>query len=84
MTHTEDTMIPAQMAALVDAAFLTRHPLTYFDTAMATFRMIGRDADAAATAVMGWLYAEGEIELLMSLRATWKGGQVRNPESILG
>ena len=84
MTHAEDTLTPAQMAALVDAAFQTRHPLAYFDTAMATFRAIRRDADAAATAMMGFLYAEGEIELLMSLRATWKRGQVRDPESILG
>ncbi len=84
MTHVEDTLTPAQMAALMDAAFRTRHPLTYFDTAMATFRTIGRDVDAAATAMIGFLYAEGEIELLMSLRTTWKRGQVRDPESVLG
>ena len=76
-------MTPAQMAALVDVALRSRYPLTYFDTAMATFRMIGRDTDATSTAVMGRLYAEAEIELLMSLRATWKRGEVRNPESVL-
>ena len=83
MPQAED-MTPAQMAALVDAASQSRHPLSYFDTTMATFRTIGREADAAATAMMGSLYADGEIELLMTLRATWKRGQAQNPESILG
>ncbi len=84
MAHAELTMTPTQMAALMDAALQSRHSLTYFDMAMTTFRMIGRDADASATAVMGFLYAEGEIELLMRLRATWKLGRVRDPESVIG
>ena len=83
MIHAEDILTPAQMAALVDTALQSRYPLTYFDTTMATFRAIGRDTDATATAMMGCLYAEGEIEILMSLRATWKRGEVRNPESVL-
>ena len=77
-------MTPHQMAALVDAALRTRHPLTYFDTAMAIFRTIGRDEDATATAVMGCLYAEGEIERLMVLRAAWRMGRARHPADVVG
>ena len=84
MAEAEHRMIPAQMAALVDAAFRTHHPLTFLDVAMATFRMLGRSADASATAAMGFLYSEGEIEILMRLRATWKLGFVRDPESVIG
>lgn len=83
MTEAELRMTPAQMAALLDAALRTRHPLTYLDTAMATFRTIGRDADASATAVLGCLYAEGEIELLMALRSTWRLGHARDPASVV-
>ncbi len=67
------------MAGLVDAAFRSPHPLTFFDTAVVTFRMIGRREDATATAWMGCLLAEGEIETLMSLRAMWRQGHARNP-----
>ena len=84
MPHAEDTMTPAQMAALVDAAFQSRHPLTYFDTTMATFRAIGRETDATVAAMMGFLYADREIELLMSLRAKWKRGQALNREYTFG
>lgn len=84
MAEDEHRMTPVQMAALVDAAFRSRHPLTFLDVAMATFRMVGRDVDASATAAMGFLYAEGEIEILMRLRATWKLGYVRDPESVIG
>ena len=84
MAKNELRMRPVQMAALMDAAFRIRNPLTFLDVAMATFRMIGRDADASATAAIGFLYAECEIELLMRLRATWKLGRVRDPESVIG
>lgn len=83
MIQAEITLTPEQLAGLVDAAFQSRYPLPYLDTAMATFRMVGRNSDASAIALMGFLYAEGEIELLMSLRATWRRGQIRDPESIL-
>jgi hypothetical protein len=83
MIHTENTLTPEQLAGLVDVALQNRHTLSYLDTAMATFRMVGRNSDASAIALLGFLYAEGEIELLMRLRATWKLGRIRNAESIL-
>lgn len=67
------------MAALVDAALSNRDALIFLDSVMVTFRMLGRTKDATATAWMGCLLAEGEIEALLSLRATWKRGQARNP-----
>lgn len=79
----ERQMTPTQMATLVDTAFRNRHSLTYLDTTMATFRMIGRNIDADAVALMGCLYAEDEIELLMRLRASWKSGEARHPDTIL-
>ena len=84
MIPAEDVMGPAQMAALLDAALRVADPLSYLDTTAMTFRALGRGKDARATAWMGCLYAEGEIELLMSLRATWRMGRVRSPESIVG
>lgn len=45
--------------------------------------MIGRNDDAEATAVLGCLYAEGEIELLLSLRATWRRSEERCPFAAL-
>ena len=83
MTHVEDTMTPAQMAALIDTAFRNRHSLTYLDMTMTTFRMIGRCADAEIVALMGCLYAGDEIELLMRLRASWKRGEPRHPRTVL-
>lgn len=83
MTHAQDVMTPAQMAALVNTAFAMRHPLTYLDTTMSTFRAVGRDADAHVVALIGCLYAEREIELLMRLKAAWKLGQAMDPESVI-
>ena len=84
MIPAEDAMGPAQMAALLDAALRVADPLSYLDTTAMTFRALGRGDDARAATWMGCLYAEGEIELLMSLRATWKMGRIRSPESIIG
>ena len=84
MAEAEHEMTPAQMAALLDAALRCGHPLTYLDTTIATYRMLGRANDATTTALMGRLYAEGEIELLMSLRAAWKRGEVRSPADMVG
>ena len=84
MIPAEDAMGPAQMAALLDAAFRVSDPISYLDITAMTFRALGRVEDAKAAAWMGCLYAEGEIELLMSLRATWRMGRVRSLESIIG
>ncbi len=73
------TMTPAQMAVLVDAALSNRDPRTFLDSAAVTFRMLGRTGDATATAWIGCLLAEGEIEVLLSLRAAWRQGHARNP-----
>jgi hypothetical protein len=75
-------MTPYQMASLLDAAFRSLHPLTFLDTAALTFRMIGREADNVSTAWIGCLYAEGEMELLMSLRAAWERGEERCPRKV--
>ena len=84
MTVPAHQMTPSQMVVLLDAAFRVADPLAYLESAAMTFRMIDRSEDARAIAFMGCLLAEGEIELLMSLRATWKMGRVRSPESIVG
>ena len=73
------TMTPAQMATLVDAAFSNLHPLSLLDSAAVTFRMLGRTGDATATAWIGCLLAEGELEVLLSLRAAWRQGHARDP-----
>ncbi len=72
-------MSPTQMASLVDAALRCLHPLCFLDSAVMTFKVLGRNEDATATAWMGCLLAEGEIEALLNLRATWKRGQARSP-----
>lgn len=74
-----DTMTPAAMAALVDAAFRCPHTLVFLDTVVATFKMVGRDDDATATAWIAHLYACEEIEVLLRLRAAWRRGFTRNP-----
>ncbi len=73
------TMTPEQMATLVDAALSNRDPRTFLDSAAVTFRMLGRTGDATATTWICCLLAEGEIEVLLSLRATWRRGLARNP-----
>lgn len=72
-------MTPAQMAALVDAAFRSSHPLTFLDATVTTFKVFGRDSDAATVAWMGYLLNKGEVEALMSLRAAWRRGEARSP-----
>lgn len=72
-------MTPAQMASLVDAAFRSPHPLAFFDSAAMTFRMIGRLVDCTTVAWIGCLYAEGEMEILMGLKAAWRRGEERCP-----
>ena len=73
-------MTPSQMVSLIDAAFRAPHPLSFFESAGTIFNMIGRREDGTATAWIGCLYAEGEIELLMSLRAAWQRGENRCPK----
>lgn len=82
--HPEPRMTPAQKTALVDAALRARHPLSFLDSAVVTFNLIGRHEDGATTAWMGCLYAEGEIEILLSLRAAWKRGEDRCPKMAAG
>ena len=77
---TELRMTPPQMAAFVDAALQAPHPLSFFDAAVSAFRLVGRQADSTTSAWIGCLYAEGEIELLMSLRASWRRGEDRCPK----
>ena len=79
MFDSEPTMTPSQMAALVDAALGAQHPLSFFDSAVATFNVIGRHRDGTAAAWIGCLYAENEIELLLSLRSAWRRGEDRCP-----
>lgn len=68
------------MVSLLDAAFQAPNPLSFLESASGTFNMIGRRADGTATAWIGCLYAEGEIELLMSLRAAWQRGEHSCPK----
>lgn len=70
---------PQQMAALLDTAMGLPHPLTYLDNVASVFGNLGRHADARAVATVGCLVAENEIEILMSLRAAWRRGEVRDP-----
>lgn len=79
--HPEPRMTPAQKIALINAALRAPHPLSFFDSAAMTFNMIERRGDGSTTAWIGCLYAEGEIEVLMSLRAAWQRGEDQCPEA---
>ncbi len=68
MYTTRQKMTPAQLAALVDEALRTHHPLSFLDSAVVTFKTIGRHEDGTAAAWIRCLYAEGEIEAIMCLR----------------
>ena len=78
MPLTELKMTPVQLAALVDAAFRTPHPLSFLDAAVLTLKTVGRHGDGTTTAWIACLYAEGEIEAVMSLRAAWRRGEDRS------
>ena len=81
--HTvERKMTPAQLAAFVDAALRSPHPLSFFDAAVMTFKMIGRHEDGTAAAWIGCLYAEGEIEAVMRLRAAWRRGEDKSSAQV--
>lgn len=79
MTDTELKMTAQQRASLLDAALGGPHPLAFLDSAVMTLEMVGRHEDGTAAAWIGCLYAEGEIELLMGLRAAWRRGEDRSP-----
>lgn len=79
MSVVEPEMTAARLASLVDAAFRTPHPLTFRDAVVTTLKTIGRHADGATTAWIGCLYAEGEVEVLMGLRAAWLRDEHRSP-----
>ncbi|RYB01448.1 hypothetical protein [Lichenibacterium ramalinae] len=72
-------MTPPQMAKLLDAALSMPDPLSYLDGTVSLFKVFGRNADANAAAWIGCLYAEGEIEVLMSLRWEWRRGRHKSP-----
>ena len=82
--HPELRMTPAQKITLTDAALRAPQPLSFLDSAVTTFNMIGRHHDGFTTAWIGCLYAEGEIEALMSLRAAWQRGEDQCPEAAAG
>ena len=84
MAYAEREMAPHQMLRLVDAAFRSPCPIAFLDSAVQTFRMIKRHKDATAVALLGCLFAEREIELLMTLWSAWKRGHARTPESVIG
>ena len=73
------TMTPVQMATLVDAALGNLCPLSFLDSAAVTFRMLGRVKDATTATWIGCLLVEGEIEVLLNLRAAWRQGHAPNP-----
>jgi hypothetical protein len=77
------TMTPAQMAALLEAAMRLPAPLTYLDGAVSLFKVLGRHEDAKATAWMGCLFAEGEIEVLLTLRTAWRRGEAKSPSEAM-
>lgn len=78
MVHDELTMTPAQKASLVDSAFRHPCPLDFLDAAVMTLRMVGRTADCTTAAWIGCLLVEGEMEILMGLRAAWRRGEDRS------
>lgn len=77
--NSPNRMGPGAMASLLDAALRCPHTLVFLDTVVATFKMLGRNEDAAATAWIAHLYDHDEVEALLSLRATWQSGLARNP-----
>lgn len=79
MSHDEPTMTVTQKASLVDAAFRHSSPLDFLDAVMVTLRTVDRPKDAMTAAWLGCLYAEGELEILMGLRAAWRRGEDRSP-----
>lgn len=78
-SNTPQPMTSAQMAGLVDAAFRSPRPETFLSMAAGMFEMLGRIEDAASAGWMGYLLHRGEVEALMSLRAAWRRGEVRDP-----
>ncbi len=51
----------------------------YLDGAVSLFKLLDRIEDAKAAVWIGCLYAEGEIEVLMTLRAAWRSGEDKCP-----
>ena len=79
MPIVEPGMNPEQLASLVDAAWRSPNPLTFLDTVVMTLKTLGRHADGTTVAWIGCLHAEGEVEILMALRAAWRRGEERSP-----
>ena len=79
MFCSEEVMTPGQSVALLDTALGSLCPLSFFDSIVTAFTAMGRRQDAAATAWVGCLYAEREIEVLMKLRAAWARGESASP-----
>ncbi|WP_237482990.1 hypothetical protein [Lichenibacterium dinghuense] len=79
MPSSEQQMTTEQLVALVDATLCSPHPLAFLDAVVTVFKWIGRHQDGTATAWIGCLYAESEIELLLGLRAAWERGQRLSP-----
>lgn len=75
MSSNEQQMTTGQLVALVDATICSPHPLSFIDAVVTVFKSVGRHQDCTAAAWIGCLYAEGEIEMLLGLRAAWERGQ---------
>ena len=64
-------MTPAQLVDLVDAALRSRKPAAYLTGVRASFQDVGRPRDAEATHMLSAMFEDGEIEMVLSLRAEW-------------
>lgn len=64
-------MTPAQLIDLVDAAMLSRQPAVHLADVRASLREAGRFRDAEATHMLAVMFEDGEIEMVLSLRAEW-------------
>ena len=62
-------MTPGQFVSLLDSAMRNRRPLAYLLRTMFRFKMLERVDDAMAIKHMAPLFADGEIEMLLLLRA---------------
>lgn len=79
MSCSEELMTPGQFVALLDTALGSPCPLSFLDSIVTAFTAMEWRQDATATAWVGCLYAEREIEVLMKFHAAWARGESASP-----
>lgn len=65
-------MTPGQLVTLLDAAMLSRDPVSYLQGIVSRFEMMEHLADAATARKIMNLIVEGEIQQLLVWRTEWQ------------